>query len=145
MLKLTPARAHLRGHTYIRLKKGLKGVTSIPLGSPSSDPPSGDGESCSIARIRTIRVHCHVATHHTSVCDKKQPPDNNNLGKISLQSAKSGAGEQFLPLDSRAEVHLIRGVFLSQAGITRECKDVVFEDVVFDNNRFSLILYLDVT
>ena len=27
----------------------------------------------------------------------------------------------------------------------REFKDVVFEDVVFDNNRFSLILYLDFT
>ena len=24
-------------------------------------------------------------------------------------------------------------------------RDVVFEDVVFDNNRFSLILYLDLT
>ena len=29
--------------------------------------------------------------------------------------------------------------------ITREFKDVVFEDVVFDNNRFYLILYLDFT
>ena len=27
----------------------------------------------------------------------------------------------------------------------REFKDVVFEDVVFDNNRISLILYLDFT
>ena len=26
-----------------------------------------------------------------------------------------------------------------------EFRDVVFEDVVFDNNRFSLILYLDFT
>ena len=28
---------------------------------------------------------------------------------------------------------------------SREFKDEVFEDVVFDNNRFYLILYLDVT
>ena len=29
--------------------------------------------------------------------------------------------------------------------IRREFKDVVFEDVVFDNNKFNLILYLDLT
>ena len=29
--------------------------------------------------------------------------------------------------------------------VTSEFRDVVFEDVVFDNHRFYLILYLDVT
>ena len=29
--------------------------------------------------------------------------------------------------------------------IISKFRDVVFEDVVFDNNRFSLILYLDLT
>ena len=29
--------------------------------------------------------------------------------------------------------------------VCREFKDVVFEDVVFDNNRFYLIIYLDFT
>ena len=33
------------------------------------------------------------------------------LGKISLQSAKSGAGEQLLPLDCRAKAHP-KGVYL---------------------------------
>ena len=34
---------------------------------------------------------------------------------------------------------------LGDSLVIREFKDVVFEDVVFDNNRFYLILYLDVT
>ena len=41
---------------------------------------------------------------------KNTPPENGTLGKISFQSAKPEAGEQFLPLDRRAKAHL-KGVF----------------------------------
>ena len=54
----------------------------------------------------------HSGFFHTGVCEQNTPPENDYLGNISLQSAKSGAGEQFLPLDCRAEVHL-KEVFLS--------------------------------
>ena len=40
---------------------------------------------------------------------------------------------------------LVTGCEEPRLVLFRECKDVVFEDVVFDNNRFYLILYLDFT
>ena len=48
---------------------------------------------------------------------KNTPPEKDSLGKIGLQNAKSGAGEQFLPLDCRAEVHL-KGVLFSQTPVS---------------------------
>ena len=36
------------------------------------------------------------------VCEKNTPPENHIRGKISFQSTKSGAGEQFLLLDCKA-------------------------------------------
>ena len=48
----------------------------------------------------------------TDVCGKKTPPEKKTIGKISLQSTKSGAGEQLLPLDCKARAHL-EGMFVS--------------------------------
>ena len=39
----------------------------------------------------------------TGVCEKNTPPERKTLGTISLKSTKSGAGEQFLPLDCMAK------------------------------------------
>ena len=47
---------------------------------------------------------------------KKTPPENDTLGKVSLQSTKSGAGEQFLLLDCRAEAR-IKGSVCSQTPV----------------------------
>ena len=44
------------------------------------------------------------------------PPENETLGKMSLQSTESGAGEQLLPLDSMARAR-IEGVFISQTPV----------------------------
>ena len=53
----------------------------------------------------------------TGVCETNTPPEKKTLGKTSLQSAKSGAGEQFLPLDCRANAH-IKGVVFHR----RQCR-----------------------
>ena len=47
-----------------------------------------------------------AATIDTSVCEENTPPEKKTLGERSLQSAKSGAGEQFLPLDCRPKARL---------------------------------------
>ena len=53
---------------------------------------------------RSVQMHLSsAALSHTSVCEKNTPPEKKTLRKISLQSAKSGAGEQLL-LDCGAEL-----------------------------------------
>ena len=54
-----------------------------------------------IARITSYRI----VSYHTSVCDKNTPPEKMTLERMSLQSIKSGGGEQVLPLDCRAKAH----------------------------------------
>ena len=69
-----------------------------------------------IATSRRIIIVISVVIYISSVtgvCEKKHSSRNESIGKIILQSAKSVAGEQFLSLDCRAEVHL-KGVFFSQ-------------------------------
>ena len=58
-------------------------------------------------------IRCVVTPYHTSVCEKNTPSENNRHWNISFQITKSGAGEQFLPLDCRARARR-KGVFLSQ-------------------------------
>ena len=62
---------------------------------------------CTYAAARARRCPAHLP--HWAVIPvsvkKEYPPENNNLGKLSLRSAKSWAGERLLPLDCRAEVH----------------------------------------
>ena len=41
---------------------------------------------------------------NTGVSEENTPPEKTTRRKISCQSTKSGAGEQFLPLDCRATV-----------------------------------------
>ena len=50
-------------------------------------------------------------TYGTGVCEKNTPPEKKALGKISVQSTKSGAGEQLFSLGCRAEARA-KGVFL---------------------------------
>ena len=52
----------------------------------------------------TVFVEFRISDSTTGVSEKNTPPEKNEVRKISLQSAKSGAGEQFLPLDCRAEL-----------------------------------------
>ena len=47
------------------------------------------------------------------VCANDTPPENKTIREMSFQSTKSGAGEQFPPLDSMARARL-EGAFLSQ-------------------------------
>ena len=54
----------------------------------------------------------------TGVCEKNTPPPKKTFGKTSFQSTKSGSGEQFLLLDSRAWA-CAKGVCLfTDTGIT---------------------------
>ena len=69
--------------------------------------------------------------NHTGVCEKNTPPEKRTWGKITFKNTESGAGEQFLQPDCSAE-----------ACVNREFKDVVFEDVMFDNNSFATLLYI---
>ena len=48
--------------------------------------------------------------------NKNTPAKKNTLGKIGFQRTKSGAGEQLLPLDCRAEA-CRNGVFFSQTPV----------------------------
>ena len=45
-------------------------------------------------------LFCQIISD-TCVCEKNTPPETKILGSISLKNAKSGAGEQFMPLGSR--------------------------------------------
>ena len=68
----------------------------------------------------------------TGVCEKDTPPEKTALGTTSLNNAKSGAGEEFLLLFSRAEAH-IKGMFFSQAPIellTRYLEQLFERDIV---------------
>ena len=60
----------------------------------------------------------------TGICEKNTPPDKKTGWKISFESAKSGAGLQFLSLDCRAKAHL------------KEC--------VFTDSRMSIAIQLDI-
>ena len=60
---------------------------------------------------------------NTGVSEKESSREKKTLGKRSLQSAKSGAGEQLLPLDCRAEAGL-KGVFCSQTPVVIAPLDV---------------------
>ena len=70
------------------------------------------------ARARVSLV-TRVTTHAVlPVSKKKTPPEKKTLGKISLQKAKSVAGEQFLPADCMAKARR-KGVFLlTDTGMT---------------------------
>ena len=54
----------------------------------------------------TLEIYANSVNVDTGVCEKNTPPEKKTLRKIGSQSGKSGAGEQFLPLDCKAEVHL---------------------------------------
>ena len=45
---------------------------------------------------------------HTGICEKNTPPENNTHWKISFQSSKSSAGEQFVLLDCRERAGIKR-------------------------------------
>ena len=48
--------------------------------------------------------------------EKNTPPEKKALGKIGFQSTKSGAGEQFLPLDCMATGR-VKGMCFSQTPV----------------------------
>ena len=52
-----------------------------------------------------------VLVCNTGICEKHIPLKKNSLGKISLQSTKSGAGGQFLLQDRTARARLEGGLF----------------------------------
>ena len=55
----------------------------------------------------------------SGVCEKNTPPEKNTCGKISFQSTKSGAGEQFLLQDCRARA-CAKGTLFSQTPVARK-------------------------
>ena len=50
-------------------------------------------------------------------CGKNTPPEKKRVGQISLQHTKSGAGEQLLLQDCRAQ-SAIKGMFFSQTPVS---------------------------
>ena len=54
---------------------------------------------------------------YTGVCEKNTPRENDAHWNVSLQSTRSGAGEQFLLLDCRARA-CAEGLFFSQTPVS---------------------------
>ena len=65
--------------------------------------------SATMLCMRAMHACVHACRQGAGVCENT-PPENETLWKISFQSTKSGAGEQFLPLDGIARAR-IRGCF----------------------------------
>ena len=66
-----------------------------------------------------------VLYSHTGVCEKNTPPEKNECGKTSFQSAKSGAGKQ-LPLPARTPEGLPkRSVYFADTGTARLGLDTI--------------------
>ena len=57
-----------------------------------------------------------IINYYVAWSKETAPPENNTPGIICLRNTKSAAGEQFLTLDCRAEVHL-KGLFCSQTPV----------------------------
>ena len=53
--------------------------------------------------IVRYEYNSYTYRYHTGVCEKNTPPEKRTLGKIGFRSTKSGAGEQFLPLECKAK------------------------------------------
>ena len=65
----------------------------------------GKGTSRSMAPQR-VPPPCAVSAYDTHVCERNTPPEKTACEKTSLQSTKSGAGEQFLLLLCMARARL---------------------------------------
>ena len=77
---------------------------TVAIAEPSGSKGRG-GRRRSIRKLQTY----FLFARNTGVCGKSTPPEKTTLGKMSFQSTKSGAGEQFLLQDCRAKAH-VKGV-----------------------------------
>ena len=59
---------------------------------------------------------------YTGVCERSTPPDKKTGWTISLESIKSGAGEELLLLSCRAKAH-VKGMCCSQTTVSRHAAD----------------------
>ena len=67
-------------------------------------------------KVKPVRYLFLAHRHHTGVCEKTHLGRTNKCGKTSFQSAKSGAGLQFLRLDCRERAR-IKGVCFTDTGM----------------------------
>ena len=95
-------------------KQGLVGASET----------EGDRRRCAAGMWLKDMSYSYGGMHFSCdsrVCEKNTPPEKKTCGKSSFQSTKSGAGEQFLPLDCFAKARA-KGFFFTDTGI-----------VVYDN------------
>ena len=86
---------------------------------------------CNASSTRHLRKRDSLPDH----C----PPEKNTCEKTSLQSAKSGAGEQFPPLDCKAKAGA-KGMFCSQTPVEKKGWGVRVETLIelkFPNSSCS--------
>ena len=62
-------------------------------------------------------IHISPAGLTPASVKKNTPPEKQSLGTISLKSTESGAGEQFMPQDSRAKAFITGMSLFTDTGI----------------------------
>ena len=97
-------------------------LKSTRLGcAPRLGPPSARSAPQTLPRPSPARMQAARRLRwrtNTSACDKNSTPlENSALGKISIQSTKPGAGEQFPLLDCRANARLNGVCFFTGIGM----------------------------